>query len=77
MYSSSGSWELKGMAPRPCKISHKKDGHQRQPHRIHVSQPPEPAAPHIPPSISWKSKLQIIPFDEQCWLYIYKMCSPK
>ena len=26
--------------PGPVKISHKKDGHQRRPHRIHVSRPP-------------------------------------
>ena len=26
--------------PGPVKISHKKDGHQRQLHRFHVSQPP-------------------------------------
>ena len=28
------------MAPGPVKISHKKDGCQRQPHRFHVSRPP-------------------------------------
>ena len=28
--------------PGPGKISHKKDGHQRQPHRFHVSWPPPP-----------------------------------
>ena len=26
--------------PGPVKIGHKKDGHQRRPHRFHVSQPP-------------------------------------
>ena len=26
--------------PGPVKISHKKDGHQRQPHRFHASRPP-------------------------------------
>ena len=26
--------------PRPVKISHKKDGHQRRPHRFHISRPP-------------------------------------
>ena len=30
--------------PSPVKISHKKDGHRRQPHRFHVSHPPYPAA---------------------------------
>ena len=29
------------MAP-PVKIGHKKDGHQRRPHRFHVSRPPLP-----------------------------------
>ena len=28
------------MPPSPVKISHKKHGHQRQPHRFHVSRPP-------------------------------------
>ena len=28
------------MPPRRVKISHKKDGHQRRPHRFHVSRPP-------------------------------------
>ena len=27
-------------SPGPEKISHKKDGHQRRPHRFHVSRPP-------------------------------------
>ena len=26
--------------PGPVKIGHKKDGHQRRPHRFHVSRPP-------------------------------------
>ena len=31
--------------PGPVKIGYKKDGHQRRPHRFHVSQPPPyPAA---------------------------------
>ena len=40
--NSSGSRGAEGaMAPAgPVKISHKKDGHQRQPHRFHVSRPP-------------------------------------
>ena len=28
--------------PGPVKIGHKKDGHQRRPHRFHVSLPPPP-----------------------------------
>ena len=28
------------MSPCPVKISHKKDGHRRRPHRFHVSPPP-------------------------------------
>ena len=27
-------------SPGPVKISHKKDGHQRRPHRFHVPRPP-------------------------------------
>ena len=34
-----GTWP-----PGPVKISHKKDGHQRRPHRFHVSQPPLPSS---------------------------------
>ena len=30
------------MPPGPVKISHKKDGRQRRPHRFHVSCPPLP-----------------------------------
>ena len=30
------------MTPHPVKISHEKDDHQRQPHRLHVSHPPLP-----------------------------------
>ena len=30
--------------PSPVQTSHKKDGHQRRPHRFHVSWPPYPAA---------------------------------
>ena len=49
--------------PGPVKISHKKDGCQRQPHRFHVSSPPPPPPPHpaagsttVPTSdISWPS----------------------
>ena len=60
MCSSSGSTVgLRGHGPKSCKISHKKDGHKRQLHRIYVSQPPSPATesttvfpfphpPHIP-----------------------------
>ena len=40
---SSGSGGAGGHAPRPVKISHKKDWRQRQPHRFHVSRPPYPA----------------------------------
>ena len=32
------------MPPSPVQISHKKDGHQRWPHRFHVSSPPYLAA---------------------------------
>ena len=39
---SSGSREPRGPCPPPgpVKISHKKDGHRRRPHRFHVSCPP-------------------------------------
>ena len=30
--------------PGPVKTSHKKDGHQRWPHRFHASRPPYPTA---------------------------------
>ena len=30
------------MPPQSCKISHKKDDHQRQPHKFHVSRPSTP-----------------------------------
>ena len=42
-YAVADLGEAEGaMAPPsgPVKISHKKDGHQRQPHRFHVSQHP-------------------------------------
>ena len=39
--SGSGGGAEGAMAPpSPVKISHKKDGHWRRPHRFHVSQPP-------------------------------------
>ena len=31
--------------PDPVKITHKKDGYQRQPHRFHVSHPTRPLDP--------------------------------
>ena len=43
MTSSSGSRggaEGAMAPPGPVKIGHKKDGHQRRPHRFHVSRPP-------------------------------------
>ena len=40
--SGSGGGRRGGHAPPPgpVKVSHKKDGHRRQPHRFHVSHPP-------------------------------------
>ena len=34
--------------PGPAKIGHKKDGHQRRPHRFHVSRPPPLTRPLDP-----------------------------
>ena len=44
--NSSGSRGAEGghAPPGPVKISHKKDGCRRRPHRFHVSLPPYPAA---------------------------------
>ena len=42
--SGSGGGSEGAMPPGPVKISHKKDGHQRQRHRFHVSRPPYLAA---------------------------------
>ena len=40
---SMGGGGAEGAMP-PVKISHKKDGRQRRPHRFYVSAPPYPAA---------------------------------
>ena len=46
VYSVADPGGAEGAMPSlsPVKISHKKDGHQRQPHRFHISHPPYPAA---------------------------------
>ena len=44
MHNSSGSGGPRGHPPGPVKISNKKDGRRRWPHRFHVSRPPYPAA---------------------------------
>ena len=57
--------------PGPVKIGHKKDGHQRQPHRFHVSQPPfTPPLDllliplfhrSIPEAVNWGTVLGVVP----------------
>ena len=44
--------------PRPCKISHEKDGRQKWPHRFHVSWPP--LTRPLDPLLSYNVTLAII-----------------